>query len=388
MNQADYLTSNSGKPVLTPQKYWAFIPNPLPPNIVLSPELILVLSKADRALASLDSAGRNLPNSALMTKPFIRSEAVLSSRIEGTKGTLEDLYKYEAVQMTYLEPHSDTKDIYNYVVALDYGIARLVSLPISLRLIKELHEKLMFGISAGHLTPGEFRRSQNWIGPAGSTLNNAPFVPPPVDEMHRGLDQLEKFIHTEPRLPALINIALIHYQFEAIHPFIDGNGRVGRLLIALLMHAWDLLSAPTLYLSAYFETTRQAYYDHLLAVSQQGKWDEWVLYFLEGVRSQALNGSALLEKLETLRGSLRKRVSAERSVSNLYALVDFILGNPIISIRQVQAGIDLREYKTAQRSVEKLEKLGILREITGRARNRLYQADEIMKLINSNQILE
>lgn len=382
MNPKDYNNSDAGQPVRTLQGYWAFTPNTLPPNINWSSALVSALSKAERALARLDSVGGNFASECLATRAFVRREAVLSSTIEGTRATLEDLFKYEAVQMSFLESHSDAKEVYNYARALEYGIKRLESLPISLRLIKEIHGKLMEDVIGERATAGEFRHSQNWIGPAGSTLDNAPYVPPTVSNMQVSLDQLEKFVHTDSEIPALVRIGLVHYQFEAIHPFIDGNGRVGRLLIALLMQDWQLLSEPALYFSAYFEAQRQDYYDGLLAVSQEGDWEGWLLYFLEGVRRQSLEATARQEELAVLRKELMARVQGERSFRSLAAVIEFLLGNPITSVRQVQIGIKVNSFKSAQRSVQKLESLGTVREITGRARGRLYQADEILEVIN------
>ncbi|MCJ7566335.1 MAG: Fic family protein [Anaerolineales bacterium] len=380
MDPKDFQSSTAGKAIRTLKDYWTFIPNPLPPVIHWSPSLISAVGAAERALGKLDSLANTLPSPHILVRPFIRQEAVLSSRIEGTRASLNDLYVYEATQLSYLEPVTDVLEVHNYVKALDYGIERLGSLPVSLRLIREIHFELMEGGRGEHLTPGEFRRSQNWIGPPGSTLESARFVPPPVEEMHAALDDLEKYIHASSDLPAFVQAALIHYQFEAIHPFLDGNGRIGRLLIILLLIEWGLLSQPWLYLSAYFETHRTAYYDNLLAVSQRGEWEDWLAFFLEGVRDQSEDVVLCIERLQHLRSTYHERLRDERAAERLMQAIDVLFERPILSIRQLEAAIKI-PYRSAQRYVEKLEQLGILREVTGRARNRLYQADEILTVL-------
>ncbi len=292
MDPNDFRTSSAGNTILTPTGYWAFLPHPLPPEITWSLPLVSALSEAERELSRLSTAVRTFPFSRMLIQPFIRSEAVISSRIEGTRASLIDLYTYESSQLSFLEKTDDVREVYNYVVSMEYGLERLKTLPVSLRFIRELHEKLMEGVRGGSLTPGEFRRSQNWIGPVGSTPATAPYIPPPVEEMQQALGALEKFIHTPSEIPPLIRTGLIHYQFEAIHPFLDGNGRVGRLLIVLLLCEWELLEQPVLNLSAYIEKYRQQYYDLLLQVSQKGAWEEWLLFFLRAVHAQATNGVA------------------------------------------------------------------------------------------------
>jgi Fic family protein len=308
---------------------------------------------------------------------------VLSSRIEGTRASLNDVYVYEAEQLSYLEPTTDVREVHNYVKALDYGLERLRSLPVSLRLIREVHAELMEGVRGEHLTPGEFRRSQNWIGPPGSTIELARFVPPPVEEMHSALDDLEKYIHASTDLPPLVRAALIHYQFEAIHPFLDGNGRIGRLLVILLLIEWGLLAQPWLYLSAYFEAHRSVYYDHLLAVSQRGEWEDWLAFFLEGVQRQSDDAIDRIEKLQHLREEFQMLLQDERAVERLMQAVDVLFERPILSIRQLEAALDI-SYRSAQRYIEKLERLGVVREMTGRARNRLYQADAILRALEES----
>ncbi len=383
MNPDDFLKSAPGRPVKTSRGYWAFLVNPLPPELAWSDVLVTLHSEAERELARLALAGADFPHPHILVRPFIRNEAVISSRIEGTRATLDDLYSYEADQMSFLEPGSDAREVYNYVRALDHGLERVKTLPISLRLIRELHAKLMDGVRGEIMTPGEFRRSQNWIGPAGCTLETAPYVPPPVEEMHMALDALEKFFHTPSDLPLLTRLGLIHYQFEAIHPFLDGNGRVGRLLISLLLCQWELLPRPMLYLSAYFERNRSEYYDRLLAVSRRGDWEGWLRFFLTGARDQSREAAILVQNLQQLRERYRQQLAGWRSAVHLAEAVDFLLGNPIVSVRGLQLGLELADFKTAQRYINTLEQAGILREMTGRRRNRLYRADDVLNAIQN-----
>jgi len=381
MNPKDFLESAPGRPIKTVRGYWAFLVKPLPPELTWSGALVTLHSEAERELARLALAGGDFPHPHILARSFVRNEAVVSSRIEGTRATLEDLYAYEAAQMSFLEPVSDAREVYNYVRALDYGLERTNTLPISLRLIREVHTRLMEGVRGEIMTPGEFRRSQNWIGPVGSTLDTAPYVPPPVEEMHTALFALENFIHAPSDLPPLTRIGLIHYQFEAIHPFLDGNGRVGRLLISMLLCQWGLLPRPLLYLSAYFERNRSEYYERLLSVSRCGDWEGWLRFFLTGVRDQSREAAIRVQNLQQLRERYRRLLATRRSAVRLAEVVEFLIGNPIITVRQLQAGLNLTDFKTVQRYIDTLEQVGILREMTGRRRNRLFRADEVFDAI-------
>lgn len=386
MHPDDFEPGAPGQIVRQPQGYWAFIPDPLPPQIEWTPALLTALSAADRALGELAGLGHTLPNPHLLMQPFIRREAVLSSRIEGTRASLADLYAYEAsrgaVQLTLFELPDDVAEVRNYVQALQYGLARLQALPVSSRLFRELHARLLEGVRGEEWTPGQFRRSQNWIGPPGSTLRTAVMIPPPVEEMQQALGHLESYIHEATDLPPLARLALIHYQFEVIHPFLDGNGRVGRLLISLLLCAWDLLPQPLLYLSAFFEARRQAYYDGLLAVSRRGAWTEWLLYFLQGVASQAADSIGRIRRLQALHDAYRAGFQAQRAAARLLQVVDRMFEQPIFTIPQLAEFLDVA-YPSAQRYVQQLEAAGIVQEITGQARNRVYRADEILSAIEA-----
>lgn len=382
MDPSKFQASSSGRVVRQPQGYWAFLPEPLPPTLAFSPSLVTALSAADRALGELRGLGGTLANPHLLLRLLARREAVLSSRIEGTRASLDDLLAYEAAQSSFLEPGSDVREVHNYVRALEYGLERINTLPVSLRLIRELHARLMEGVRGDVWTPGEFRRSQNWIGPAGSTLETAPYVPPPVADMLTALGALENFIHAPSDLPPLIRLGLIHYQFEAIHPFLDGNGRVGRLLVALLLSDWQLLPQPLLYLSAYFENNRRDYYDLLLAVSQRAAWEEWLLYFLEGVKQQSLDAVDRIGRLQALRSRCQAQFQTRRASARLLQAVDLFFAHPVLTARQVESALKIN-FPSAQRLIDQLVQAGMLREITGGRRNRIYRADEILKILES-----
>lgn len=380
MDPTHYSTSKAGRVIKTQAGYFAFTPAPLPPNLPLSETLINKNSLADRSLAKLAGIGSVFPNAQLFIQPFIRQEAVLSSRIEGTQSTLTDLYSYEAFQFSLFENKSDVNEVHNYVKALNYGIERLETLPVSTRLIRELHNILMTGIRGEFLTPGEFRTSQNWIGNPGSTIETAPYIPPPLEDMKNALSDLDKYVHSDQNHPPLIRLGMIHYQFEAIHPFLDGNGRVGRLLISLLLHSWKLLPQPLLYLSGYFEEHQNTYYDLLLSVSQKGNWENWLLFLLEGIHQQANKSIQIIQELTELKRTYYMLVESERTSQRLIEVIDYLFGQPITSINQIVDNTSLGNYNAANRQMKKLLELRIVREITGSARNRLFSATEIMKI--------
>jgi Fic family protein len=381
MKRSDFVKNPPGKVIKTLQGYLAFIPDPLPPEMSFSNKLLAALSEADRCLARLGEVSKAFPIPDVVVQPFIRKEAVFSSQIEGTRTSFQELLSYEARQLSLFGDLQDAHEVQNYVKALDYGLERLETLPLSLRLIREIHGVLMQGVRGETMTPGEVRRSQNWIGRPGATLNQARYVPPPVKEMHDCLSDLERFIHQDSDLPPLLRIGLIHYQFEAIHPFLDGNGRIGRLLVTFLLAAWRLLSQPLLYLSSFIEANRQEYYDRLLAVSQRGAWEAWLLFFLEGVRSQAEDASRRIGQIQTLRLKTFEMFAADRSRKKLGRLVDYLIRSPITSIPQAEENLEMGSYTTIQRNIEKLEALGIVREVTGNQRNRIYHAEEILKVL-------
>jgi len=350
--------------------YWSFLPNPLPPAIHLDSETICTLSNADRALGELAGLGRTLP--VLFIDSFIRREAVLSSRIEGTQADIIDLYAYEAGQkllftgLKSIPPESDVKEVKNYVRAMEFGLERQKTLPVSLRLIREIHEKLLEGVRGEKATPGEFRRSQNWIGLPGSTIKDATFVPPPPPEMNEALDAFEKYLHRDNLFPPLVKLAFIHYQFEAIHPFLDGNGRVGRLIVSMLLVSWNLLPTPLLYLSAFFEKNREQYYSLLLSISRDGAWHDWVLFFLKGIEEQARDACVRAKQLQDIQKDWYQRLKKLEYSGAELKLADSLFTEPFLTIPRAQKLLELKNYRTAKSCVEKLVKAGILRQPVGK----------------------
>lgn len=375
-----FQNSPSGKLVRAVGGYWAFIPNPLPPKLEWDNSLVSLVSRADLALGTLSGLGENLPNPHLLINPFIRREAVLSSRIEGTRSSLSDLLLFEA---TKLERQSDVKEVQNYVRAIEYGLKRLEELPLSLRLIRELHAILMEEVRGELATPGEFRQSQNWIGPPGCTLNEATFVPPPVHEMQDSLGQLEKFLHADTDLPPLAELALIHYQFETIHPFLDGNGRIGRLLITLFLCQQGILTKPLLYLSAFFERHRQEYYELLLGISQRGTWRQWLEFFLQAVVEQSSDAVQRARRLLSLHQDYHQLSLKKHLPPTAGQLIELIFTRPILNARTVQTSLGVT-FPAAQKAINMLEGESILAEITGARRNKAYAAREILKILEED----
>jgi Fic family protein len=343
--------------------------------------VVTALSEADRKLGELAGLGRALPNPHLLARPFIRQEAVLSSRIEGTQTDIAELYAYEAHQLEIPgfagQPRPDAHEVANYVAALEYGLQRLAEIPTSLRLIREVHQRLMQGVRGNHHDAGQFRPDQVWIGPPGSSLQEATYVPPPVPEMALALDNLEQYLHSDDPLPPLIRLALIHYQFEAIHPFRDGNGRLGRLMMPLLLVEWGHLPAPLLYLSAYFERHRDQYYQRLLQVSERSAWQEWLLFFLQAVAQQAGEAAIEARRLQDLHFSWRQALQGTKAPGWTLDLVDILLVSPVLTALVVreQCGVS---HPAAMQALRRLEALGIVREVAGRGRSRLFVAAAVL----------
>jgi Fic family protein len=340
--------------------------------------LVKAAIDAGHVLGKLAGEGGKLPNPHLLIRPFVRREAVLSSKIEGTQATLGELLADEAGAAVERAP-DDLKEVRNYVVALEKGVARLDKLPLSLRLVRELHYTLMKGVRGDSAAPGEFRRIQNWIGPAGATAANARFVPPPPSELSGCLDAWEKHLHDRD-LPPLLQAALLHYQFEAIHPFIDGNGRVGRLLITLFLVEREMLPSPLLYLSAFFEATRRDYYDLLTAVSQRGEWEPWVLYFLRGVAHQAKDALDRVERINVLRNAWRHKL-ASRQTRTVMALLDRITANPFITVGGTAAELGIA-FTTAQRQIDWLVRHKIVKQTDDARRGRVYVAQALLDILD------
>lgn len=355
----------------------AFHPDPLPPSIEMTPVLSRALSEADRMIGRLAGEGKHLPNPHLLLRPFVRREAVYSSRIEGTQATLGELLAAEAGAAVERSP-DDLREVGNYVTALEEGIRALKKLPLSLRLVLKMHSLLMRGVRGEHATPGEFRRSQNWIGPGGCTLQNASYVPPPPDTLMGHLGLWEKYLHDQ-QLPALIQIGLIHYQFEAIHPFLDGNGRVGRLMITLFLMERGILPLPLLYLSAFFDATRNEYYDRLAAVTHKGDWQGWLHYFLNGISRQCEDVIGRCERINRLLSGWRAVVSDTRS-DVPQKIVDHIAANPFITGRGIQHSLKIG-YNTGMRSVERLIQAGILEQVGTGQRDRVFCAKALLDIL-------
>lgn len=387
MRPADFAPGMPGRLVKetgTRGPYWAYVPNPLPPGLDLPRRTIVLLSDADRALGELEGIGRVVRNPHLLINPFLRREAMASSRIEGTLTSFGQLVLFE-VDPFEVDPTSgaeveDRREVANYVAALEHGLGRLAELPVSLRLVREVHAVLMRGVRGERHRPGEFRDRQNMIGREGQSPSEARFVPPPVREMLEALNAMELYMHGKSDLPMLIDMALMHYQFEAIHPFEDGNGRLGRLLISLLLCERGCLSQPLLYLSAYFERNRDQYMDHLLAVSRKGEWIEWIDFFLGAVRCQSKAAFRRATELIDLNATLRTKVQKLSSSSRLTTLVDHLFERPAITITSAARVMDV-SFPAAQKNVEKLVEVGILKEATGRPKNRIYLAVPIVEII-------
>jgi Fic family protein len=375
LDRADFRDPNAGTLVEAPGGYLAFVPAPLPPDLIYEADLVLALSRADAALSELSGLGRRLPNPHLLIAPYVRREAVLSSRIEGTKASLSDVLLDEIEDGQSAQPaDADVREVRQYIEALEYGIGRLLELPLSLRLVCEMHERLMRGVRGGHATPGDFRRSQNWIGPAGSTPSTAAYVPPPPDFLMDTLSNWELFLHERGRFPDLIQCALMHEQFEAIHPFLDGNGRLGRLLIALFLIERGRLSQPVLYLSAYFEARRREYYEALQRVRTEGDWTGWLRFFLAGVEETAREAVRHAAKILDLHDSLREDL---RHKPHAVSLMEALFANPFVTVSRAAQLLDV-SYPTARQVVAFLQSKGLLEEISGRAWRRLYVAKPIL----------
>lgn len=369
------LRHRAGRYIAQPTGYRAFSPAPLPPQppVRLGGELQGLLSKADRALGRLDGSIQTLPNPDLFVFMYVRKEAVLSSQIEGTQSSLQDLLAAEAHILSPGLPR-DVDEVVNYVNAMNYGLARLAELPVSVRLIREIHQRLLQGVRGARLTPGELRRTQNWIGPGGCGLNEATFVPPPPHQVPEALGALETFLHAESDIPALVQIGLAHAQFETIHPFLDGNGRVGRLLISFLLCQREILVKPVLYLSHYFKRHRAEYYERLQAIRDTGDWEGWLAFFLRGVASVSLEATDTARRILALREDHRARVTQGlgRAAGNGHKVLEHLYQRPIVAVADVEA-LTATSYTAANNLVSRLVELGVLVEATGYRRNRLFR---------------
>ena len=378
---SDISQNSFGELVSTIDSQMAFVPNSLPPRLDWTAELVDVLSDANLAIGQLRGAALNLTNPNLLITPFIRREAEMSSRIEGTQAQVQDIYLFEMHEPATQPAVPDVREVANYVRALEYGLKRCTELPICLRMIRELHQTLLEGVRGKSERLGDFRTSQNWIGARDCPIEQASYIPPPPQQMRICLNVFEKFINTSlGNIPVLAWLAMVHYQFEAIHPFRDGNGRIGRLLIMLSLCTQGVLDKPLLYLSAYFERNRDKYYDRLLRVSTHGEWGQWILFFLRGVVEQSTDAFERSKQLLQLQQQYHSMVKSRRSALQL-RLIDLLIERPVLTTVFVSNYFNVT-YQTAKNNITRLIRAGILKPLTGAKRNRAYIAEEVLEIIN------
>lgn len=358
--------------------YYAFFPKKIPRTLRLQQKTVLGLSEADAALGRLAGAGRLLPNPHILVNPYVVREAVASSSIEGTQASISDVFDAQVSG----EARGDVGEVRNYVLALNRGLELLPNLPLSLRLVREIHKTLMQGVRGQERTPGEFRNTQNWIGSPTGAIDDALFVPPPPDEMGLALDDWERFANAKLAMPPLIRCALLHCQFETIHPFLDGNGRLGRLLIVFFLVEQGRLPAPLLYLSSFFEQNRQAYYDALQAVRERGRYQEWLQYFLHAVEVQAKDALDRAEKLADLRERYRSDLS-KKTRSRALAVVELLFETPVITARSISNRLGV-SIPGAKKLIQFLEEEKVLREVPSAASTtKRWVAEEILDVIST-----
>ena len=375
INRAGYYKQNlSGE-----MAYKSFVPNPLPPvpPIELSEDIVGLLVKANSQLAVLESIAARIPNVELFISMYVRKEALMSSQIEGTQATLEDI----------LDPMLDTNtnrniaDVVNYIKATEFALTRLQTLPLCNRLIKETHAELLKGVRGQEKNPGEFRYSQNWIGGQGSTIKNARYIPPSPDDMQNAMSDLEKYINTDDDLDALIQAALIHYQFETIHPFLDGNGRVGRLLITLFLMDKGILTTPALYISYFLKKNRVEYYDRMTEVRTKGNYEQWIIFFLQAIMESAGDATSTIDELITLHDTNTSVISKlGRASKNTMLVFDYLESNPIIDIGKTAEALSIT-FKTASSTVRRLVDAGILVQTGGGGRNRTFAYEAYLDIL-------
>lgn len=380
-------STRAGTYVTQPGGYKAFIPKPLPPKpgINIDEEMLMFLSQADRALGRLDGMTTMIPDPDFFLAMYVRKEAVLSSQIEGTQASLLNLLEYEAKAAVRGVP-ADVTEVVRYVEAMNYGLERIRHFPLSLRVLKEIHVRLLSEGRGADRNPGEFRRSQNWIGAAGCHLDEAVFVPPPVADMNAAMGDLEKFMHAPDRMPVLLKCGLLHCQFETIHPFLDGNGRLGRLLITFYLCQQGVLQRPMLYLSYYFKQRRQEYYDRLTAVRDLGDWEGWLRFFLRGVTEIAREATDVARRVIEMREEYRKALEkAAPRLTSALRLLDDLYRRPVASVATVADRLELG-YPSANRLVALLVDQGILKEITSRERNRVFAYAPYLQLFTDESV--
>lgn len=363
---------------------FAYLPPPLPPGLAYDEELVTLLSEAERALGALNGVGRLQPNPSLLVVPYMRREAVVSSRIEGTQASLTDVLLLEAGQPSSQRP-DDTLEVLNYLEAMREGVRRIADIPLHLNLICDMHRMLTTGVRGRNRAPGQYRSTQVWIGPPGTRIDEANYVPPPPSAMLPLLNQWETYLNTADAVPPLVKCAFLHYQFEALHPYLDGNGRIGRLVNMLYLLQKRVLEHPLLYLSGYFDRYRDEYYSHLRSVTEHGDWLSWVKYFARAVQTQALSAAHDCDRLLALLDDYRRRGHAAGNSRIIPQIVEDLLMNPFISARLIERAHDVT-YKTANAVLTQLVAVGILEETTGRQRNRLFVAHELLAAVEGEDI--
>lgn len=378
------MINRAGRYIRQSTGYSAFIPSPLPPEpqVAFDDELHKLLSDADRALGRLDGSIQTLPNPGLFVFMYVRKEAVLSSQIEGTQSSLNDILKVEAQVFDPNKPE-DVNEVLNYVNAMNYGLERLSTLPISIRLIREIHERLMSGVRGKESRPGELRTTQNWIGPSGCLLAEATFIPPPPADVIPALGELERFMHAKDDLPALVKVGLVHAQFETIHPFLDGNGRVGRLLISFLLCEGKILMKPVLYLSHYFKENREEYYGRLQKVRDHGDWEGWLKFFLRGVREVSVEATETARRIVDLRERHREIVVREfgRAAASGLQILEALFERPMLNVRDVSERLGVT-FAAANNLVQRFVAHEMLVELTGQQRYRVFSYSPYIMLFS------
>jgi Fic family protein len=385
----DFAENAPGEVVRTPGGFWSFVPNPLPPVIQYPDSLVRQLADAERALGELAGVGRLLPNALLLTRPFLKREAVLSSRIEGTVTRLDQLLLFEAQPEGTVEDSADVREVLNYVHALEYGLNRLQqNMPLCLRLLREIHERLMHGVRGSEKRAGQFRNCPVLIGRHGQSYDEARFVPPHHSTLEPLLRDFEKFLNVREELPIVVQLALAHYQFEAIHPFMNGNGRIGRLLITLMLCERKVLSQPLLYLSAYLERNDAQYRDHLLYISQRGALNEWLAFFAVGVAEQARDAVLRARRLLELQKTYRERMQKASQSSRVLRIVDHLFEAPFVTIPGLARLLKVT-HRAATLNVQRLVTKKVLRPLNPRQKTRrVFFAPEILALLNADLTIE
>ena len=371
----EYITNLNGE-----MQYKSFRPSPLSPTIDIDSEMISILTGATKALAYLDTISSYIPNMNLFVSMYVRKEALLSSQIEGTQATLEDVLD----PLIEKNANQNVADVVNYIKAAEFALERLKSLPLCNRLIKETHAVLMSGVRGQEKNPGEFRTSQNWIGAAGSTLKNAKYIPPNPDDMDEAMSDLEKYINSDDSSDVLIQAALIHYQFETIHPFLDGNGRVGRLLITLFLMEKKVLNSPALYISYFLKKNRIEYYDRMSEVRNKDNYEQWIKFFLNAVRESAEESIDTVKKLSALHDKNIEKITAMgRASKNAKAVFDYLEQNPIIDIGKTAEDLNLA-FSTVSLAVNRLTDAGILIKTNNANRNRVFAYEDYLAILRKD----